>query len=106
MLTKKRKTRKPIRKSKISNPKIEGFGELEDFLDKKVKLSVKYGKHKSGGFIYGILELAPDQENMYTVVTKEKTPKNKEGGYFFFNEKDVVFAGYLFNSPYPEIYVE
>lgn len=101
----RKKVSKVLKKKRVRNPKIESSLELDDLLNKKVKLIVSYGKHKSGGSVYGILELAPYQENMYTVTSKENTPRNKEGAYFYFNEKDVTFAGNLFNSSYPEIFV-
>lgn len=83
-------------KSRRSNPMTPNKEQLEELLDKKVRLSVQYGKNKSGGSIYGILKKLPEQPNMYGVATIENTPYNKEGGYFWFNLKDVLFAGYLF----------
>lgn len=83
-------------KSRRSNPMNPTKEQLEELLNKKVRLSVKYGKNKSGGSVYGVLKKLPEQHNMYGVATIENTPYNKEGGYFYFHLKDVLFAGYLF----------
>lgn len=109
MLTsnKKSKVKKPIKRKSIRFRNPSRFNQdptkkdFESFIGKKVKFSVfqeKHDKNTSGGWIYGVLEKMPHMDDVYSVTTKDNTPRNREGGFFWFHIDNLIFAGYLLKS--------